>query len=544
MFPRLTFVALMFSLGYSALVFNLYNLQIKQGDKFLVRAESQYAAANFLKAERGKIYFTDKNDKTFPAATNKNYPLIYAVPKAIDDAKESAHLLASVLNVPPEDLEKKFAQKDSIYKLLKRKAPSELVASVEEMGVKGIYVDYAPERFYPFGNMAAHLLGFVSPNDTDAGESGRYGVEEFYEEVLRGKPGEISNDKIIPPQPGSDIVLTIDPNIEREAERILENLVKDYSASGGSVVVEEPATGKVLAMASFPNFDPNSYSRADLADFINPVTQKIYEPGSVFKVITMAAGIDTGKITPQTTFEDTGKLVVSGKTIQNWDHKAHGRVTMTNVLEESINTGAAFAQRETGNALFREYLEKFGFGEKTGINLPGEVKGDLRRLVPGAPEVAFATASFGQGVAVTPIAMLNAIAAIANGGKLMRPYLYAAETPQVMRQVISQETARQVTEMMISAVDKAGVAKIKGYTIAGKTGTAQVPDLVRGGYTDKVINTYIGFGPASNPKFIIFIKLNEPAGAPLAGLTVVPAFRDLAQFILNYYNIPPDRLEE
>lgn len=509
----------------------------------MVRAESQYAAANFLKAERGKIYFTDRNGKTLPAATNKNFPLVYAVPKVMDDAKESAHRLASALDVLPEDLEKKFLKKNDTYELLKRKAEPELAGEVEEMEVKGVYIDYAPERFYPFGGMAAHLLGFVSPNDTDAGESGRYGVEEFYENVLKGKPGEIEKNKIVPSQPGTDLVLTIDPNIEREAERILENLIRDHSASGGSVVVEESATGKILAMASFPNFDPNSYSQAELSDFVNPVIQKIYEPGSVFKVITMAAGIDAGKITPETIFEDTGKLVVSGRTIQNWDHKAHGKVTMTNVLEQSINTGAAFAQRKTGNALFREYLEKFGFGEKTGVDLPGELKGDLRRLAPKAPEVAFATASFGQGVAVTPIAMLNAVAAIANGGKLMRPYLNAAEAPQVLRQVVSGETARQVTEMMVSAVDKAGVAKIKGYAIAGKTGTAQVPDFVRGGYTDKVINTYIGFGPASAPKFIILIKLNEPAGAPLAGLTVVPAFRDLAQFILNYYNIPPDRIE-
>ncbi len=508
-----------------------------------MRAESQYTAANFLKAERGKIYFTDKNGKELPAATNKNFPLVYSVPKVIDDAKETANRLASVLEALPEDLEKKFSKKNDTYELLKRKADAELAGRVEEMEVKGVYVDYVPERFYPFGRMAAHLLGFVSPNDTDAGESGRYGAEEFYENTLRGKTGEIENSKIVPSQPGSDLALTIDPNVQREAERILENLIKNYSAIGGSVVVMEPESGKILTMASFPNFDPNSYSEADIPDFVNPVTQKIYEPGSVFKVITMAAGIDAGKITPDTTFEDTGKLVVSGRTIQNWDLKAHGRVTMTNVIEESINTGAAFAERKTGNAVFREYLDRFGFGEKTGIDLPAELRGDLRRLVPGAPEVTFATASFGQGVAVTPIEMLNAISAIANGGKLMRPYLNAAEAPQMLRRVISEETARQVSQMMISAVDKAGVAKIKGYAIAGKTGTAQVPDFQKGGYTDKVINTYIGFGPAGDPKFIILIKLNEPAGAPLAGLTVVPAFRDLAQFILNYYNVPPDRIE-
>jgi len=295
-------------------------------------------------------------------------------------------------------------------------------------------------------------------------------------------------------------------------------------------------------MGSYPTFDPNRYSEAELGDFLNPVTQQIYEPGSVFKIITMAAGIDAGKIATSTTFNDTGVLILNGKKIQNWDHKAYGRVTMTNVIEKSLNTGAAFAERTTGDKIFTDYVTKFGFGEPTGVDLPYELKGDLRRLNPSSPAIAFATASFGQGVAVTQMGLINAVAAIANDGELMRPYVNADLAPHSVRTVITKKTADAVTEMMVSAVDKADVASISGYSIAGKTGTAQVPDFVHGGYTDKVINTYVGFGPTSNPRFAILIKLNEPEGAPVAGLTVVPAFRDLAQFILNYFNIPPDRL--
>jgi cell division protein FtsI/penicillin-binding protein 2 len=207
-----------------------------------------------------------------------------------------------------------------------------------------------------------------------------------------------------------------------------------------------------------------------------------------------------------------------------------------------LNTGAAFAERQTGHPVFREYLKKFGFEDETGIDLPGEVAGDLRRLTPNAPAVAYATASFGQGVAVTALEVINAVSAIANGGMLMRPYVNMAAGPQEIRRVIQPETARAVAQMMVSAVDKAEVARIEGYTFAGKTGTAQVPDFVRGGYSDDVIHTYIGFGPTADPKFVVLLKLNKPAGAPLAGTTVVPAFRDLAQFLVNYYNIAPDRV--
>jgi cell division protein FtsI (penicillin-binding protein 3) len=215
---------------------------------------------------------------------------------------------------------------------------------------------------------------------------------------------------------------------------------------------------------------------------------------------------------------------------------------MTNVIEHSINTGAVFAERRIGRDIFVKYVKDFGFGEKTGIDLPGEVAGNLGNLSPKAPDINFATASYGQGVAVSPIEIVSAVSAIANGGLLMRPYLNANLQPTVIRRVISPETAKAVAGMMISAVDKAGAAGIKGYSIAGKTGTAFIPNFQGGGYTDKVIDSYVGFGPASSPKFIILIKLDGLDSSQLAALSVVPAFRELAQYILNYYDIPPDRL--
>lgn len=531
--------------AYGTLLFNLYDLQVVKGDNYLVRAGSDVVALRYLRANRGAIYFTDKEGNFLPAVLNKNFPLVYAVPSAIEDASEAANVLAPILGRDVEELERIFSKKDDLYEPLLRKADRELAGKISSLAIKGIYADAEPGRFYPLGPLASQILGFVGPNSGDAGDAGKYGLELFYEELLRGKHGEISDGRIIRPTPGNDLVLTIDPNIQIEAEKILENLVEKYDADGGNVIVMEPKTGKILAMGSRPNFDPNNYGKSPLSSFLNPTIQQIYEPGSVFKVMTMATGIDSGKITPDTVYYDTGRLTLNGRTIENADLKKHGpygRATMTNVIEHSINTGAVFAQKQIGRELFTEYVNRFGFGEMAGVDLPGELAGDTRRLSPKERDIAFATASYGQGIAVTPLEMINAFAAIANGGVLMRPYLNAELEPEVIRRVIAPDAAWQVTEMIISAVDKAGVASIKGYKVAGKTGTAFIPDFKHGGYTENVINTYVGFAPASRPRFVALIKLNNPAGAPYAALTVVPAFRDLAQFILNYYGVEPDRL--
>jgi cell division protein FtsI/penicillin-binding protein 2 len=367
-------------------------------------------------------------------------------------------------------------------------------------------------------------------------------LEKFYNEKLSGV-FEKSDDAVSDiPVAGEDLLVGMDLNIQKEAELVMAKLVANSRSESGTVIVQDPKTGKILAMGSLPNFDPNNYSAAKMDSYINPAVEKVYEPGSVFKVLTMAAGIDSGKITPDTTYNDTGSVKLSGYTIRNWDGKAHGKVTMTNIIEKSLNTGTAYAEKLIGHTIFADYIKKFGFGEKTGIDLPGEVRGDLRNINPKSSAVAFANAAFGQGVSVTPLQLITSISAIANGGLLMKPYLNLEIGSQEVRRVISEDTAKKVTSMMVSAVDKGKLASIEGYTVAGKTGTAQVPDLKRGGYTDRVIDTYTGFAPASNPRFTILIKIDEPEGAPLAGETVVPAFKELAKFLLQYYSVPPDRI--
>lgn len=542
---RLTVLIFGVILLYAALVFNMYRLQIEQGSFYAAQAESQYFSSGSLKAARGKIYFTDKNNNLIPAAINKKYPKIFAVPQEIKNKEQTAKALSEALNLDYDELLRKLRKPQDQYELLINKANQSQIEAVQKSNLEGVYIEHQEYRMYPFGKLAAHVLGFVGESREDNKMAGRYGVERFFETKLAGVPGRLDKDEIIDPVDGEDIVLSIDRNIQAMAEEILNNLIEKYKAEGGTVIVQNPRTGKILAMGSAPSFDPNSFSKYPISTFSNPAVEAIYEPGSIFKIITMAAALDAGKVTPETTYYDSGTITLDGKTISNWDFKKygpHGKVNMTEVIEHSINTGAVFVQQKLGQDLFYNYLREFGFDTLTGIKLPNEVAGTLKNLKNGFRDIDFATASFGQGVAVTPIELITAVSTIANDGVMMKPLILRDEKPEVIRRVISPEAAHEVTKMMVSAVKKARVAYIPNYTVAGKTGTALVPDFHRGGYTEEVINTYAGFAPASNPRFTILIKLVKPAGAPLAGQTVVPAFKELAQFILNYYNIPPDDL--
>jgi len=542
---RLTLLIFLIATGFAYLIFNLYNLQIKQGGYYTARAESQYKLAGFLEPHRGLIYFTNKAGDLVPVALNKSYPVIFAVPKEIEDADEAIEMMSPILDIQSDEarneIRNSLKDKNSLYRLLSKKAAPEQVKKIKELKLSGIYVDEKDFRFYPFNELGSHLLGYVGPTKESDVPAGRYGMERQFDELLMGMPGTVSGDQINRPVQGEDLVLTIDQNIQGRAEDILQNLIKKYRAVGGTVIVQEPKTGNILALGSYPNFDPNNYSKAEISSFLNPAQQAVYEPGSVFKVISMASALDAKAVTPATTYYDSGHLTLNGKVIRNWDLKSHGNQTMTEVIEKSLNTGSAFAVSRLGGDKFYQYLKKFGFANITGIQLLDEVLGNIENIKQ-SKEINVATASFGQGISVTPISLINAVSAIANHGVLMRPNLLAGEKSRSSGRVISRQAADEITSMMVSAVKKAVIASIPNYQVAGKTGTAQVPNFQKGGYTDEVINTYIGFAPASDPQFTILIKIDKPAGAPLAGLTVVPAFRELAEFILNYYNISPDDL--
>jgi cell division protein FtsI/penicillin-binding protein 2 len=543
---RIKSLILVFGAIYLLLIGNIYNLQVKKSGYYLSKAEAQQQASGFFEAPRGGIYFTDKNGNSAAAALNKDYPTIYAVPKEIQESgvsiSDCAEKLSLIAGISPDDLIGKLNKQGDEYELLANKASAEQTKEIQNLNIKGIYVKNLFFRYYPLGDLAAHLLGFT--DSSEERESGRYGVEAYFNNSLSGKAGGTEGGKLAEAESGKDLFLTIDRSIQFEAEKIVKNLISRYEAEAGSVLVQDPKTGKILAMAAFPNFNPNDYSKSEVSNFLNPTVQGVYEPGSVFKLITMSAGIDSGKITPDTEYTDIGSFTANGKTIRNWDyasHGAYGRATMTDVIENSINTGAVFAERKTGPDIFYNYLVKFGFNELTGIKLPGEVRGNINNLKSGY-DIDFATAAYGQGVAVTPIELISAISAIANGGTLMKPIILAEDKPQAVRRAISKDTAGKVAKMMVSAMEKNVLAAIPDYSVAGKTGTAFIPNFGGKGYSDKVINTYAGFAPAFDPKFTIIIRLDKPAGSPLAGQTVVPAFKELAQFILNYYNVAPDKI--
>lgn len=528
--------------AYTTLGIRLYDIQIRHGDLYSAQAESQYKLAGFFEPHRGLITITDKKGTILPIAENRPYRVVIAVTKNIRDKDAAVENLAPILGMGHEELRKVFDKKGS-YRVIMKDPTDEQVTKLVEAAIPGIQIDQQEKRSYPMGSIASQVVGFTGPGKDDDAVQGRYGIEKEFEAGLAGTPGSMDEIAELMPAQGTDIALTIDRPIQAEAEKILADLVREKKAIAGSAIVMDPMSGKVIAMASVPDFDPNEYSDYPVAAFTNPTVQARYEPGSVFKVLTVAIGLDTGSITPDMTFYDTGKLTFKdGKTVRNWDLKAHGTVTMTNIIEESLNTGAAFMESKIGHRPFYDYLLKFGLDKPTGIRLPGEVSGNLKNIKTHTADIDFAAASFGQGVAVTPLQLITAVSVLANGGNLMRPYITGNEQPETVRRTIGADAAKKATAMMESAVVKAKVAHIPHYRIAGKTGTAQAVDFVRGGYSKDVINTYVGFGPVSAPRFIILIKLDKPAGAPLAGTTVVPAFRKLAEFIIDYYGIPPDNL--
>lgn len=437
----------------------------------------------------------------------------------------------------------------------------------KELAAPGINFTAKYFRYYPESNFGSNLLGFVGYlNDK---QQGRYGLEEYFDHELAGRPGSIKverdakgkaiiiNDReYLKPDNGTDLVLTINRAIQHTACKKLNEAVARHGADGGSVIIIEPKTGAIIAMCSNPDYDANEYQKVkDIKVFTNPAIFSQYEPGSIFKVLTMAMALDQGKVNPAMTYEDTGKIVIDRYSIENSDHKANGVQTMTQVLEKSLNTGAIFAMNKIGSDIFSDYVKKFGFGEKTGFESAGESKGDIKSLSKKpVGEIYAATASFGQGLAVTPLQIASAFASIANNGILMKPYVVREMikadgskivTEQLMlNRVISDKAATLLGGMMVNVVEnghgkKAGV---KGYWVAGKTGTAQVPKKNGPGYEANAhIGSFGGFAPVSDPKFAMLVRIDQPRDVEWAESSAAPLFGELAEFMLNYWQVPKER---
>ncbi len=567
---RLTAVWVVFVLCAVAVVGRMFWLQVWQHNDFSHLADQQHQLAEDIQAERGTIFTQDSRvavldeEHLFPVATNQQFYLVYAQTYAIDDPEAVATELNSVLDLPEEVMSRitqQLAKQNDPYEPLVHRVTEEKITALAALDLPGIAWEKEYLRYYPSEQVGSNVLGFVGWVDDEL--LGQYGVEGYFQDDLAGQEGyrytardaagrpiaiAVGNER--PAADGVDIVLTIDDAIQSFACNALNEGVKRYDADGGAVVVLDPQTGAVLAMCSNPTFNPNAYGEVEDASwYVNKAIFDPYEPGSIFKPITMAAALDQGAVTPETTYEDTGEVVIEPHTIKNSDLQAHGIQTMVGVLKESLNTGMIFAMRQVGPNLFKEYIERFGFGEKTGIRLQTEQAGVIDSLQRRG-EIYAATASFGQGITTTALQMVNAYAAIANGGILMRPYVIdriispdSTETitePERLRRVIEPRTANVLSGMLVEVVRNghAGKAGVDNYYIAGKTGTAQVAE--GGEYGNQTIHSFVGFGPVADPAFVMIVRLDHPTAARFSSDTAAPVFGKIAEFILQYYQVPPD----
>lgn len=560
---RLLFLTGFFVILLAAVAVRVFSLAIVGHREFVIAATRQQQVAEVLPSLRGTIYAKDKTGALTPLAIEKTFFTLSAVPKDIRKPAETADVLLGVTSLSRSDLLQKLDKPGDPYEVLLRKLDQETADRIRELKLVGIMLEEESRRVYTQGTSAAGIVGFVSYEDGK--ERGAYGIEKYFQEYLDGERGFFEGEKdakgylvslgkriLNPPVDGDDIVLTIDPNIQFKVEEELAAAMKKWEAESANAIAIEPATGRILALAHFPTFDPNAYSRErDFSVFRMPAIDSQFELGSVFKPITMAAGIDAGVITATTTYRDPGAVRFNTYTVRNFDGQSHGVQTMTQVLEKSLNTGAVFVGGRLGQEKFLSAVKQFGFGEKTGIDFPGEVSGNISNL-PKGRDIDFATAAFGQGIAVTPLQMAYAIGAIANHGILMKPTVVErvirsgggeeVREPVQIRRVISEKTAETVAKMMVSVIrngfdNRAGVP---GYFVAGKTGTAQIPLKNGRGYSDDVIHTFVGYAPAFAPRFLLLIQLNKPKGNRFAANTLASSFQNISKFILNYYEVPPD----
>ena len=545
-----------------------------------VTSSGEINSAQIIPASRGEIFTNDD----FPIVADQEAFLLYAKPHEITkDSQELAKVLAPSLISEKyatsgaaflPDLQKQkeeevkqlqtnifahLADKNLFWVQLARKLPKDIKEKIQTLDISGLGFEKDKKRFYPEASMAAHLLGFVGLNKF-GDDTGYFGLEGYYDQRLKGQPGRLGRDRdplgfpilvgryrTVEPKKGDSLKLSIDRTMQFIVEQKLEQAVEKYGAKEGTVIISDPKTGQIMAMATYPNYNPNLYQEYDGSQYKNPAIANTYEPGSVFKLITMASALDMSLVDPNTRCDIcSGPRQIAGYEISTWNKKYYPNSTMTEVIQHSDNVGISFVADKLGIDRFYEYILKFGFREKTGIDLQEEADGAIRNKKDWKG-IDLVTSAFGQGIAVTPIQMVQAVQAIANRGVLISPKIVAKiianskeeiVKPGEKRQVISAKTAAQITEMMVNAVEK-GEAKAfvpKGYRIAGKTGTAQIP--LAGHYDpDKTIASFVGFAPANDPKFVMLVLFNQPSASIFGSETAAPTFFEIARELFNYLGI-------
>lgn len=545
----------------------LYYLQIMRHEHYLAVAESQYVntVQNFY--NRGSIFLTTKDGVEVAGAAIKQGHVLAINPNTITDAELAYEFLSSVITLDRDWFMERTTWKNRTYIEIATITESEIVEKIRNQKLSGVSLYKQQWRYYPGKDMSARTFGFVGYTDKDPNYlRGVYGLERFYDDTLTDKGEERSvnffaeifnavtlQEKSTSTKVSGDIVTTIEPTVARILDKILTETNDKYKSAVTGGIVMDPKTGAIYAMNSVPTFDLNNRTNVDVSQFRNPMVENVYEMGSVIKALTVAAGLDSKVITPYSTYYDAGFLELDTFTIRNYDGKGRGMVDMQAVLNQSLNTGVSHIMKEMGREKFRNYFTSLQLGSETGIDLPSEASGLVSNL--NSPrQVEYATASFGQGIAMTPISTVRALSALGNGGYLVTPHLvsnikYKDGTERKIqypngKQVWSPETSETVSRMLVKVVDEAlrgGKVALPNHTIAAKTGTAQIADPAGGYYDDRYLHSFFGYFPAYDPKFIVFMFTVEPKGIEYASETLTDPFMEMTKFLINYYSIPPDR---
>lgn len=555
---RLASIFAVFSICFLIVIVRLFYWQVVMADTLREEGQNQSRLTLASTAKRGDVLFSDK----FPIATNKVSYLLYANPKKVDSFDNYATRLSPILGLDTASLSARLNQ-DLYWVSLQSRLTYEKKQEIEALKLPALGFEQQTERDYPEASMAAHLIGFVGKNQ-DGENQGYFGLEGYYDRQLKGRPGsiylikdalgnpiltDVREDKKID---GRTLITTVDRSIQYIADTALSVGMKKYDAEGATIIVMETSTGKILAASSYPKFDPGKYWEYDGKTYTSPIVSNLFEPGSTFKVLVMAAGIDSSLVKPDTKCPICdGPVRISGYEIKTWNGKYYPSTTMKEVIQHSDNTGMVYVGQKLGTEKFTSYLQKFGIGSLTGIDIQGEVTEPIRP-VKKWKEIDLATASFGQGISVTPIGLITAVNAIANNGKVMKPMVVdkivtpenevISLTPQVISQAISPATAKAVTAMMVNAVDQgeSKFTKIANYSVAGKTGTAQIP--VEGHYDPTNTNaSFVGFFPAEKPRVTMLVIVNKPKSSIYGAETAAPIFFTVAREIIQHYNIEPSR---
>ncbi len=546
------------------LIGRLYFLQIVDHDLYIQKGDRQYSSTSKKVFDRGTIFFQNKDGSLVSAATLRSGFLVAINPEVLKNPEDVYEKLNAILPLDKGSFIAKALKENDPYEELAQKVDTEVGESINALKIPGLQAYKERWRFYPGGNTASRIVGLLGYRGDEF--AGRYGLERQYENNLFRKDGayvnffaEMFSDlRSLGQEKGeveADIVTTIEPALQSYLQETLKDITSKWSAVSAGAIIMNPKTGEIYAMDVYPTFDlNNSQVERDISVFSNPLVENVYEMGSVIKPLTVAAGIDAGVITSKTTYYDPGFITVNNKRISNFDGKERGTVDMQTALSESLNVGMAKITTLLGNKLFSEYMYSFGIGEKTGIDLPNEGRNLVDNL-KSPRDIEHVTSSFGQGLALTPISAIRSLSVLANGGFLVQPHIVKRIDykmgmskkieSQILRQVIKPETSEEISRMMVHSMDKvllAGKLSLPNHSVAVKTGTAQISKSGGGGYyEDKFLHSFVGYFPAYDAKFIIFMYVVEPKGARFGSETLSLPFTDLTKFIVNYYEIPPDR---